>query len=214
MKYKRLKFIAEQVDKDERVLDVGTDHGLLPIMLVKEGITNNVVASDVNKEPLNAAIENIKENDLTDVIETKIMNGIEGIEDNEFDTIIIAGMGGITISEIIKAKEFDGRFLIHSTTNLEEVRKTIQEIGFEITNEWVVFEGKVHNVIIEAKKGEMKLDDKSIFMGPKLILKNDEQVINYYEHLFNVFKRNSELSKNSELKINERNWLKEKLWNE
>ncbi len=214
MKYKRLKFIAEQVNKDERVLDVGTDHGLLPIMLVTEGITNNVVASDVNKEPLNAAIENIKENDLTDVIETKIMNGIEGIEENQFDTIIIAGMGGITISEIIKAKEFDGRFLIHSTTNLEEVRKTIQEIGFEITNEWVVFEGKVHNVIIEAKKGEMKLDEKSIFMGPKLILKDDEQVINYYNHLFNVFERNSELSKNPELKINERNWLKEKLWNE
>ncbi len=214
MKYIRLRFIAEQIKKDERVLDVGTDHGLLPIMLVKDGVTNKVVASDLNKEPLNAAIDNIKAEGLESVIETMLMNGIEGIEENQYDTIVIAGMGGITISEIIKSKKHNGRFIIHSTTNLIDVREAIQEIGFEITDEWVAFEGKVHNVIIEAKPGKMNLEDKEKFMGPSLINKVDKQVIDYYTHLYNVFERNAKLSGDDNLKIEERKWIKEKLWSE
>ncbi len=214
MKYKRLKFISDLIKKDERVLDVGTDHALLPIMLVENDITSNIVASDLNQEPLNAAISNILEAGLEDKISTRLMNGIEGIENNEFDTIVIAGMGGITISSIIESKEFNGRYIIHSTTNLEQLRQSIQSIGYLIKDEYVVFEGKVHNVIIEAVPGKSVMSDKEIFMGPSLIKKNDESVLNYYNHLLNVFERNSELSKDSTLKQNERKWLKEKLWNE
>lgn len=214
MKYKRLKFLANQINKGESVLDVGTDHGLLPIFLVQEDVTDKVVASDVNEEPLKAAEFNLKENSLEDKIELRLMNGIIDIKEDEFNTIVIAGMGGITISEIIKSKSFNGRYLIHSTTNLEEVRKSLEDISYEITNEWVVYEGKVHNVIIEAKPGIYKMDEKELFMGPKLISNDHEEVTNYYNHLYNVFERNAQLSKNDKLKINERNWLKEKLWNE
>lgn len=214
MKYKRLKFIMKLINENDRVLDVGTDHALLPIMLVNENITRSVVAADLNPEPLNAAINNIKENNLEEIINTKLMNGIEGIEENEFDTIVIAGMGGITISEIIKAKKFNGKFILHATTNLEQLRHTINEIGYLIEDEFVVFEGKVHNVIIVAKPGNEDLNERDIFMGPKLITKNDESVINYYNHLFNVFERNSKLSKDDSLRKEERKWLKEKLWNE
>ncbi len=214
MKYKRLSFIANRINKDERVLDVGTDHALLPIFLVKDGITNNVVASDVNQDPLNIAIDNIKSEGLEDIISTKLMNGIEDIKDNEFDTIVIAGMGGLTISSIIKAREFNGRYIIHSTTNHEELRVALKDIGYKIIDEWVVFERKIHNIIVEAVPGEMSLTDKEIFMGPKLIEKEDDEVINYYKHIFDVFERNSMLSKDEQLKLNERNWIKEKLWNE
>ncbi len=214
MKYIRLKFIAEQINKNEKVLDVGTDHGLLPIMLVQDNVTKDVVASDVNQEPLNAAIDNISKEGLESIIRTKLMDGIIDIEEDEFDVIVIAGMGGNTISEIIKQTKFNSRLLIHSTTSLDLVRKTIEEINFNITNEWVVFEGKVHNVIIEARPGKMNLSDKQLFMGPSLINKDNEQTINYYNHLFEVFERNSKLSGDEKLKINERNWLKEKLWNE
>ncbi len=214
MKYKRLKFISELINKDERVLDVGTDHGFLPIILIEEGITSSVVASDVNQEPLNAAITNINEAGLSEKISTRLMNGIEGIQENEFDVIVIAGMGGITISSIIEAKQFNGRFIIHSTTNLEQLRKTIQSIGYLIKDEHVVFEGKVHNVIIEAIPGNCELTEKELFMGPSLLNKNDESIMNYYNHLLNVFERNSKLSKDDNLRMNERKWLKEKLWND
>ncbi len=214
MKYKRLNFIANQIKPNERVLDVGTDHALLPIFLVKNGITKNVIASDINKDPLNAAIKNIEKEKLSNLIELKLMNGIEGIKKNQFDTIVIAGMGGHTISKIIKGNEFNGRFLIHSTTNIDDVRISLQNIGKKIINEWVIFEGKIHNIIIEAIDGKMNLSKKEIFMGPSLITKNDESIINYYNYLYNLFKKNSKLSNNKKFKIEERNWLKEKLWNE
>ncbi len=214
MKYKRLNFISTLINKDEKVLDVGTDHALLPIMLISNSITNNITASDVNQEPLNAAITNINSKGYQDIIKTKLMDGISDIREDEFSTIVIAGIGGNTISSIIKEKKHNGRYIIHSTTNLEEVRNTIKEIGHKITNEWVIYEGKIHNVIIESTKGNMDLTDKDIFMGPSLVNKDDEQVINYYQHLYDIFERNASLSGDINLKVKERNWLKEKLWSE
>ncbi len=214
MKYKRLKYISSLINKDERVLDVGTDHALLPIMLIKEGITTEVIASDINKEPLSAAINNIDREGYSDVIKTKLLDGIKGIGPNDYDVIVIAGMGGNTISEIIKQENFNGRYIIHSTTSIELVRETIMSIGHKIVNESVIYEGKVHNVIIETQPGNCVISEKELFMGPSLINKVDESIINYYEHLLSVFERNAELSNDDNLKINERNWLKEKIWNE
>ncbi len=214
MKYKRLKFIASLVKDQERVLDVGTDHALLPIKLIEDGVTSTVTASDVNEEPLKIAKENIINSNLQDKIQVKLMNGIEDIGEDDFDCIIIAGMGGNTISEIIKQKNFNGRYIIHSTTNLEELRKTIYEIGHSIKEEYVVFEGKIHNVIIETIKQKGEINEKEIFMGPSLIKKDDESIMNYYKFLLDIFEQNVILSKNENLKINERKWIKEKIWNE
>ncbi len=212
MKYIRLRFITSLINKDERVLDVGTDHALLPIFLVQEGVTKNVVASDLNKEPLNAAIDNIKENNLEDVIETKLMNGVEDVKEGDYDTIVVAGMGGTTIATLLK--NLNCRYIIHSTTNLSEVRERISELGMKISDEWVIKEGKVHNVIIEAIPGESKYNEQELFMGPVLMNKVDNSTVEYQEHLYNILERNSQLSGDDKLKQEERNWLKEKLWTE
>ena len=135
MKYKRLNLIVNQIKKNERVLDIGTDHGLVPIFLLKKNITNNIMASDLNEEPLNAAKLNLEKEGYLDSVELKLMNGIEHIDPNDFDTIIIAGMGGQTISKIIESKEFKGRYLIHATTNIPQVRNVLQNIDMKITNE-------------------------------------------------------------------------------
>lgn len=214
MKYKRLKLIASLIKKDERVLDVGTDHAILPILLLKDNVTNNITASDLNKEPLEAAKRNLESEGLLNKVELKLMDGIKGIHSNDFDTIVIAGMGGITISNIINEKNISSRLLIHSTTDNHIVRKALMDNGMKIDNEWIVLEGKVYNIVIEASRGKVKLSKKELFMGPKLLEKVDPETMSYFEHLLNIFERNSELSKNKELRKQEREWIKEKLWNE
>lgn len=58
---KRLKTVADLVTPCEKVADVGTDHGYVPIYLVKENICQFAYAMDVNEGPLNIAKSNIEE---------------------------------------------------------------------------------------------------------------------------------------------------------
>ncbi|NQX83389.1 MAG: SAM-dependent methyltransferase [Mycoplasmataceae bacterium] len=213
MKYKRLNFIANQVRKDEKVLDIGTDHAIVPILLLENGITKNILASDINTEPLTFAKDNLKSKKMDDKVKLLLMDGIKDIEPNEYDVIIIAGMGGQTISNILKQKKFNGRYILHPTTDIVTVRKTIQKLKMKITNEWVICEGKVYNVIIEAKKGNESLTEKELFLGP--ILMKEKNTNKYYQYLLDIFERNVKLSRDSNLKLKERKWLKEKLeWSE
>jgi tRNA A22 N-methylase len=113
-------------------------------------------------------------------------------------------MGGQTISDIIKSKQYDGRYIIHSTTSLPLVRKTIQEIGMKIVNEYLVIEGKIYNILIEVIPGDMELTDKELYMGPSLINNNDDEVIKYYRFLLDVLEDNATMSGNDQLKLQER----------
>lgn len=209
----RLELIAKQIKKDERVLDVGTDHALLPIFLIKNNITNKVSASDINDKPLEFALNNIKNEGLEGKIPLILTDGLDNINVDDFDVIVIAGMGATTIGEIITKREFAGRYLIHSTTHIPDVRRYIQEIGHTITNEWVDQEGRIYNILIETKPGKMKLTDKEFYLGPCLLGKKDETK-SYYQFLLDTLDKNVKDSGIKDLKKQEREWLKEQLWNE
>ncbi len=213
-KYKRLKKIASLIKENERVLDVGTDHAYIPIFLLENKITDNIDASDINEHPLNTAKNNLKSKGYEDKVGLFLTNGLNGFNLNNYDVIIIAGMGGQTISNILKSKNFNGRYIIHSTTSVPSVRKTIQDIGLNITKEHLVIEGKIYNIIIEAIPGNMNLSDKELFMGPSLLKQDGNDVNNYYEFIFNTLEKNAFQSNNENFKIKERNWLREKIWSE
>lgn len=209
----RLELIAKQINKDEKVLDVGTDHGLLPILLIDNKITKNIIASDVNIGPLNAAKKNIEDKGYQNDVQLVLTSGLNNIDVKDMDVIVIAGMGATTIGNIISEKSFDGRYIIHSTTHITDVRKYIQEIGHTIINEWVDQEGKIYNIVIETKKGSMNLNEKEMYLGPILMKKRKESE-SYYAFLLRTLIKNSEKSGIKNLKIREREWLKEQLWNE
>lgn len=209
----RLELISKQINKNEKVVDVGTDHALLPIILLKNNITSNIVASDINEQPLNAARENLNREGLLDKVEIIKSNGVEDIDISNVDVIVIAGMGATTINNILNQKDFNGRYIIHSTTHIDDVRKHIQDIGHTITNEWVDQEGKIYNIVIETKPGKSNLTEKELFLGPILMNKRQEAE-SYYAFLLRTLTKNVEDSGIEDLKEKERTWLKEQLWNE
>ena len=94
---KRLEKIATFVDDGANIVDIGCDHALLDIYLVLNRKNIKVVASDVNKNALNNALNNIKKYKLTDKINTVLSNGLDSIDVTGLDTIIISGMGTHTI---------------------------------------------------------------------------------------------------------------------
>ena len=95
----RLQKISDFINEKDSVIDIGCDHGLLGIYLVLNKKIKTMVSSDINQLPLNKAKENILKYHLENQIELRLGNGLECLDDN-LDTIIISGMGGLTIIDI------------------------------------------------------------------------------------------------------------------
>ncbi len=111
---KRLIQVADMVFEGNRVADIGTDHGYLPIYLIENRISPSVIAMDVNKGPLSRADKNIAEAGYTEYIQTRISNGFEKLKVDEADTVTICGMGGRLMMSIIT----DGIDLVKQTPQL------------------------------------------------------------------------------------------------
>lgn len=85
-----------------RLADIGTDHGYLPVWLLQEGRIPSAIASDVGAEPLEHARRTAEEYE-TQGLDFRLCDGLSGIEPEETDTVVIAGMGGETIRDILRA---------------------------------------------------------------------------------------------------------------
>lgn len=150
---KRLKTIADFITKDATVLDVGADHGYLSIYLVEQGFAKNCIATDVNEAPLMSAKKNIALHSLSERIKTKLTDGLEGVELNNITDIVIAGMGGILISEILaKRHPLDGKNLVlQPMTQAPFLRNWLCENGYEILSEAPSFANDKWYCVINAK---------------------------------------------------------------
>ena len=144
----RLHKIAEMV-KYPTVVDVGTDHALLPIYLVQNGLAERVLATDVAEGPLARARENIAAHGLADAVETRLCNGLDGVGAG-FQTCIIAGMGGNLIIEILRheAAHSFAQLLLSPQRNAPDLRRFLHISGYTIAREAMVEEnGKFYNIL-------------------------------------------------------------------
>lgn len=158
--YGRLSAMADMVKLGESIADIGTDHGLLPIFLLEKNISPRAILTDVNKDPLAAAKSNFDlylpgvEGDF------RLGNGLEPLEKGEVDTVIIGGMGGELIGEIL-AKDLEKtrtykRFILQPRTKMIELREFLHNYAFQVEAEKLVREGKFICEIIMAVPGDVK----------------------------------------------------------
>ncbi len=156
----RLKAIADLVPENSKVLDVGTDHGYLPIYLIKEGKAKSVIASDINEKPLEKAKQNIRNSGVKGIT-LRLCDGIENLENT--NTVIIAGMGGEVISGILQRARNELRdkrplLILQPTTSPEALRKQLWDNGFSIEKEVAVKENnKLYSLIVCRFTGEISL---------------------------------------------------------
>lgn len=154
----RLMAMANEVEKGETVADIGTDHGYLPMYLVKKEISPKVILADVSKGSLNKARNNIKEY-MPDVkFDLRLGNGLKVIKKEEVDDVVIAGMGGVLITEILgkdlsKSKKFK-KLILQPRTAQGRLRHWLIKKGFRIENEQLVREGRFICEVITAVPGE------------------------------------------------------------
>ena len=173
----RLAIIASLVPLNAKVIDIGCDHALLDIYLYQKNIVKHIIASDINENALNNAKENIKKNELTKQIETRLGNGLDTLKDSDdINTIIISGMGahsavGILKNNINKLKKID-TIIIQSNTKLSFLRKEVSKLNYIIDDEEIVEDSKKTYIIIKFVKGKKKYSKKELYFGPILLKKN------------------------------------------
>ena len=163
----RLSVIASFVRKDARICDVGTDHALLPCYLCENG-AREVIASDVNENPLKAARANVEKYGFVDRIRLIRSDGLTDIP--PCDDVIIAGMGGELIAQIIDGCKFisDGvRFIFQPMTKAELLRRHLYSRGFEIAEEkGAAVSGKAYTVMLVLYTGEKReITDEFAYFG-------------------------------------------------
>lgn len=153
----RLKSVADKIKKGSVVADIGTDHGYLPIYLIKNGITNKVIAMDLRKSPLEKARKNAENECVSESIDFRLSDGLELLDKLEADTIVVCGMGGYVIKRILevglKRQIFTDKtkFILSPHSEYGVLRKFLYENGFKITSEDNMYEKKWFYVIISAE---------------------------------------------------------------
>lgn len=151
---KRLQAIADLVPPKSHVIDVGTDHAYIPIYLVQNGIAIDCLATDIRKGPLEKARKNLEAYHIQNValIQT---NGLEGISCGTDSIVIISGMGGYLITDILqKGKRFQ-KLILQPQQDSRVVRKFLHEHGYEIIDETFIKDEEKYYTIIVAELGNV-----------------------------------------------------------
>lgn len=153
---KRLQTVAGAVTPGNRMADIGTDHGYVPIYLLKNKICPSALAMDVNPGPLERAREHIHREGLEGPIKTRLSNGLEKLSPGETDSIVIAGMGGDLMCRILKAApeilQKGVELILQPQSEWFKVRHFLADHGYGIEKEWFLEEEGKYYVIIRAVK--------------------------------------------------------------
>ena len=145
----RLLCAASLVRCRTKIVDIGTDHAYLPAYLVEQGLADSVLACDIGVMPLKNAENTVKSHSLSDKISLRISDGLKEVSPDEADEIIICGMGGTLMTDILEAAPWVKRqgmhLVLQPMTHSEDVRIYLLANGFCVTEErFVVDAGKVY----------------------------------------------------------------------
>ncbi len=140
----RLKMLADMVTPGNRLVDVGCDHGFLPIYLVQAGRCPGAIAMDVRKGPLAGAKQHVEEHGLGDYIALRLSDGLAAYRAGEADTLVCAGMGGRLMERILREGMAQAcalrELILQPQSELPQFRAFLRETGFLVTEERAVCE--------------------------------------------------------------------------
>lgn len=149
----RLKVCAEMVFGNGIVCDVGTDHAYLPVYLIEKSICGNVIASDINEGPLKFAQQTLIKYRFEDKIQLLKSDGLKNIPCDNISDVVIAGMGGETIADIISNAKWlksGVNLVLQPMTRAGYLRKWIYKNGYEIAEEKAVVQDRFVYTVIRA----------------------------------------------------------------
>lgn len=152
----RLSAVASMVPANASVIDVGTDHAMVPVWLIQAGVSSRVLATDIRPGPLQRAAALLERTGTGDRIQLMQTDGLSGIQPGMYDTLILAGMGGETMISILSAAPWAQASLLlilSPQSKQAELRHFLLESGWNIMSESLVEDAGRIYPILTAKGG-------------------------------------------------------------
>ena len=215
MKKHRLEEIINLVEDNSIVADIGTDHGIVPYELIKSNKAKKVIASDISEKSLDKLREKLDYLDEPEKIILNVSDGLDNLNEYQVDTIIISGMGGNLIVDILN-KNIDvaksaNCLILGANNSLSLLRKFLHDNSFEIIEEVDLFENDKYYQIIKVKVGkQLFLNEYEYEFGKFLIDNKSENLKQYIQQqvdnkktiLSNISEKDSDNVKNAIDNIN------------
>ena len=175
---RRLQAIENMIRPGIGMIDVGTDHGYLPVSLARHGYPGALIASDIGEGPLSAARRSAEAAGLGERIVFQLCDGLDLCDPESVDTIVIAGMGGDTICGILDRAEWcmqaRYRLILQPMTRAEVLRYWLVNNEFIIEEEQLAADGgEIYAVFSARFGGSMKLTDAELYTGAFAMLEQD-----------------------------------------
>ncbi len=172
----RLSAVASFIPQNSITADIGTDHAYLPIWLIENNIAASVISTDINEGPVVKAKQNIAGCGLSEKIKVIKNDGLNGIEKYHPDVVVIAGMGGESIRDILKEASFfmhmqkKIRLVLQPMTRAPLLRRFLYDNGFDITGEKIAFDDRIYEIICAEYDGKKHIyNDADLLLGKKNI---------------------------------------------
>ena len=177
----RLKTIVSMIEECDSAVDVGTDHGYVPIYLVKNGVIKTAIASDINRGPVEKARKNVHLNNVSKQISCRLGSGLSTVNRGEAQIAIIAGMGGNLIRDILEAdldlvKEFK-YMILQPVQNAEVLREYLYITGYDILDEEICNDDGKFYEIIKVKYNTKPVILDSIYYEISKILLDKKSIV-------------------------------------
>ncbi len=185
----RLSLCAEFVREGTRLADVGTDHAYLPVWLALNGKIRSAVACDVRVGPLENAKANILRFGVSNIVSTALSDGLDNLEPDSADDIVIAGMGGELTAKIIMRTQWlrdrDKRLILQPMTRADALRLFLCENGFCLQEEKAcVSARKSYSVMVWHYDGQIR-ECQDVFRYIGLLEQDDSDEARQYIAVIN-----------------------------
>jgi len=158
----RLASIVSFIKKGAYVIDVGTDHGYLPVYLAQKGLAKHIMASDISPRSLESARRTASKYGVTKKIEFIEAPGLKGIYEEDVDTIVVSGLGGETIVKILSEapwiKRCKTNLILQPQSKIDVLCGFLRTSGYAFINADIIFENAKYYIIIHAQAGECRND--------------------------------------------------------
>lgn len=182
---KRLNAVKEYLPYGLVVADIGADRGELSLCLLKEKIAQKVIIADISEKSLCRAKQLFAEENVKEQVDFRVGDGLSVLTPKEADYAVFAGMGGLTICEILSDRpgvtiSLRG-LVIQAMGNSDKVRALLNLAGFRIVGETMVLEEGQYYIIIHAVPGEQVLSPTEVFAGPRLLAQRDPLLMAYLD---------------------------------
>ena len=158
----RIQTMVDLYPVVDSIADIGCDHGYTAIALFEAGKAEKLFACDIGKEPLEMAKKNVRFRGLEDKISCRLGNGLEALEKGECKHLLLSGMGGMLMIQILEKRieEFE-TILLSPQSDYEKVRRFLYPYMEFVEDCYVKEKNKFYRILLAKKRREQDLKDKT-----------------------------------------------------